>query len=420
MGSGPSRPQELEDAEEILGPEDVQAIREKFREAAQGRKRLTEEEVATALGRNDTLDQYAASAASERHRKAELSGEPLTEDSIVLAAGKGGARDVIAGREEEQEGGEGGEREFTVNVDRLYQAVKCIFERIGSSQEEAKELAKAILPARQHDDNLLTESEYKDWERANRKLSSLLDDSARFQTSRQARAPELSSQTGKGRGVVSAGKAWLLSSYLQPSERSKWSMLYSTSVHGLSFGALASRCRRRGPVLLAVRDTQGKEACGVARPHVEEWTEDYGEEGVMVASLIPRFRAYRALSKPERSVRFRQGFSSEAYSDCFAFVSEAGQEALGLGPELFKGTSGETSMFRNDQLLGDPGKGPTFEASEVEAWALDPTKSLEERKRETPYRVAQGKSGKAVDKFREDNNFLQIATGQGGASEGLR
>jgi len=229
--------------------------------------------------------------------------------------------------------------------------------------------------------------------------------------------PELDrSGVSKSRCILNEGIAWLIAQHLPRNEIRRWRLLFSTAANGLSFSALANRASRRGPILIVARDTLEQEACMLMRPKLESWSEPYGDEGVFVATLLPRFQVYKAQGRngTDSCVHFRHGFTS--MDESMGLYSAGGQAALAFGPELYQGRSGVTSLFGNEErLLGDKADKSTseFEVSELEAYAVDEELADGEGAREEVFRREDPNGrkhrGKAIDRFQQDREFLRIS-----------
>eukprot|EP01026_Neomeris_dumetosa_P059765 TRINITY_DN5594_c0_g1_i2.p1 TRINITY_DN5594_c0_g1~~TRINITY_DN5594_c0_g1_i2.p1 ORF type:complete len:423 (-),score=56.25 TRINITY_DN5594_c0_g1_i2:545-1813(-) len=207
--------------------------------------------------------------------------------------------------------------------------------------------------------------------------------------------PDLTLDNG---GLMSLEWAWILSNLLPPSQRSKWSLLFSSKRNGASFNAFMGRVALMGPTIILVREKgeQGNLFGGYAGEDWEKNGKFFGSHSAFLFRLTPTFSIYKATGY---NTNFQWcGHTFKELPNGFGFGGQIGYFGLFVDGQFDKGMSRPVATFQNECLSSNQ----EFEVDIVECWQVQQP-SIDD------YEPAKGRSKSILERKLEDQNLLELS-----------
>jgi len=202
-------------------------------------------------------------------------------------------------------------------------------------------------------------------------------------------------------------KSWaaVLSSGFPAKQRDKWELLFHSDKNGKSFNTFLATVAGKGSTIVFVSDKAGNVFGGFATQPWAKAGTFTGDFGCFVFSKLPKAAIYRASGVNENFLWCGQGFN--ALPNGFGFGGQTGYYAVYVDDTMDKGMTRAAATYNNPAFA----KEQVFEVDAVECWLVEPSEEeLEQRER----------TGTAMDRFKETNNYLKIAGATADYSQAYR
>ncbi|KAI5071062.1 hypothetical protein GOP47_0013313 [Adiantum capillus-veneris] len=191
--------------------------------------------------------------------------------------------------------------------------------------------------------------------------------------------------------------AWHISGILPQVETQEWSLLYHSSVHGLSFNTFLSRLTSvGGPSVLLIKDEDGNMFGGYASQSWERHHDFFGDLKCFLFSLQPRSAIYRATGANNNMLWCAVNYTSESIPNGIGFGGQKNHFGIFLPASLDRGHAFPSVTFGNPCLSNKS----TFNIDIIECWGvvLDTEESTK----------ASASGGTILERFKEDRNMLNM------------
>ncbi|PSN35785.1 hypothetical protein C0J52_09487 [Blattella germanica] len=144
----------------------------------------------------------------------------------------------------------------------------------------------------------------------------------------------------KDKSILDALSISLIKSYILNAEKDYWSILYSSSVHGISLLSLVEHIQKKGPTLLVIKDNGNYIFGGYAS---ESWKPEvakfYGDPTSFLYTLHPKMNIYRASGR-NKNYQYL-AFRKRNIPNGLGFGGSEGNFTLWIDQD---GMSGETNI----------------------------------------------------------------------------